>query len=301
MKIIKYQKLKSNKYKVTLENDDTINLYDNVILDNNLLLTKEINDIDDILKQNDYYDAYFLSIKYISRKQRTNKEIYNYLKNKFDISIINDTINRLEKEGYLNEDIYIKSYINDQVNLTNNGYYKILRDLKNNGLDEDKIVSCLDNIDKEVWIEKAKRIIDKFLNIKVRVINVIDLMRLESSSQHPHGMSDDDYNALFTKNKPIIFAFHGYPTLIHMLTYKRKNKNMHVHGYKEEGTITTPFDMRVQNEIDRYHLVLNAVKYVELSKSDRKNITSYCESQLEKHYNYIRENGEDMPEVDKLI
>ena len=152
-----------------------------------------------------------------------------------------------------------------------------------------------------IEVVAAKRIIDKFLNIKVRVINVIDLMRLESSSQHPHGMSDDDYNALFTKNKPIIFAFHGYPTLIHMLTYKRKNKNMHVHGYKEEGTITTPFDMRVQNEIDRYHLVLNAVKYVELSKSDRKNITSYCESQLEKHYNYIRENGEDMPEVDKLI
>ena len=168
MKIIKYQKLKSNKYKVTLENDDTINLYDNVILDNNLLLTKEINDIDDILKQNDYYDAYFLSIKYISRKQRTNKEIYNYLKNKFDISIINDTINRLEKEGYLNEDIYIKSYINDQVNLTNNGYYKILRDLKNNGLDEDKIVSCLDNIDKEVWIDKAKKIIEKSLKTNTK-------------------------------------------------------------------------------------------------------------------------------------
>ena len=95
MKIIKYQKLKSNKYKVVLDNEEEITLYDNVILDNNLLITKEINNIDDILKQNDYYDAYFISIKYISRKLRTNKEIYNYLKNKFDLDIINETINRL--------------------------------------------------------------------------------------------------------------------------------------------------------------------------------------------------------------
>ena len=161
MKIVKYQKLKTNKYKVFLENEDTITLYDQVILDNNLLLAKEIDDIDKILKQNDYFDAYFLSIKYISRKLRTKKEIFNYLHNKFDIDIINDTIKRLEKEGYLNEDIYIKSYINDQVNLTNNGYYKILRDLKNNGLDEEKILSYLDTIDNQIWIDKAKKIIDK--------------------------------------------------------------------------------------------------------------------------------------------
>ncbi len=161
MRIIKYQKLKSNKYKVVLENDDTITLYDNIILDNNLLLTKEIDNIDDILKQNDYYDAYYLSIKYISRKQRTKKEIHSYLNNKFDIDIINDTIEKLDKEGYLNDDIYIKSFINDQINLTNNGYYKILRELKNKGLNEDKIISYLDSIDKDVWIEKAKKIIEK--------------------------------------------------------------------------------------------------------------------------------------------
>ena len=163
----------------------------------------------------------------------------------------------------------------------------------------DLVLACAGDT-PTIEVVAAKKIIDRFLNIKTRVINVIDLMRLQSSLEHPHGMSDDEYYALFTKSKPIIFAFHGYPNLIHMLTYKRKNKNLHVHGYKEEGTITTPFDMRVQNEIDRYHLVLNAIKYVEVSKKERKDIISYCESQLEKHYNYIREYGTDMPDVDEL-
>ena len=161
MKIIKYQKLKTNKYKILLDNDETITLYDDIILKNNLLLTKEINDIDLLLKENEYFDAYNISLKYISRKLRTKKEINSYLKNKFDIEIINDTIKRLEKEGYLNEDIYIKAYINDQINLTNNGYFKILRDLKNSGLNEDKILDYLDSIDNDIWIEKAKKIIDK--------------------------------------------------------------------------------------------------------------------------------------------
>lgn len=143
----------------------------------------------------------------------------------------------------------------------------------------------------------AKKIIDKFLNINVRVINVIDLMRLQSDEEHPHGISDKEYDKLFTKNKPIVFAFHGYPNLIHMLTYKRKNKNLHVHGYKEEGTITTPFDMRVQNKIDRYHLVLNAIKYIKLPEKDKQDITDYCERQLDKHFKYIVKNGEDMPDV----
>ena len=87
-------------------------------------------------------------------------------------------------------------------------------------------------------------------------------MKLQSNKQHPHGMTDDMYNDLFTISRPIIFAFHGYPNLIHQLTYKRYNDNMHVHGYHEEGTITTPFDMRVQNKLDRYHLVISALKYL---------------------------------------
>lgn len=180
------------------------------------------------------------------------------------------------------------------------------------GLGELKFIS--DNVDKPdlvlvscgdtptIEIVAAKKILSEFLkNIKIRVINVIDLMRLQSDVEHPHGISDEEYDKLFTKNKPIIFAFHGYPTLIHLLTYKRKNKNLHVHGYKEEGTITTPFDMRVQNEIDRYHLVLNAIKYLSISDEERTLITNYCNDMLSKHHRYIRRYGKDMPCTDKFI
>ena len=92
-------------------------------------------------------------------------------------------------------------------------------------------------------------------DLKIRVINVVDLMRLQPSAEHPHGLSEIDYDSLFTRDKPIIFGFHGYPSLVHGLTYRRTNRNLHVRGYKEEGTITTAFDMRVQNDLDRFHLV----------------------------------------------
>ena len=157
------------------------------------------------------------------------------------------------------------------------------------------LASCGDT--PTIEIIKAKEILSKFLKIKIRVINVIDLMRLQSDKEHPHGLSDEMYNKLFTTNKPIIFAFHGYPQLIHTLTYKRENKNLHVHGYMEEGTITTPFDMRVQNKIDRYHLVLNAIKYIKITEKDKKIIANYCNDKLEKHYNYIRKYGKDMKDI----
>ena len=133
---------------------------------------------------------------------------------------------------------------------------------------------------------------------KIRVINIIDLMRLETKEQHPHGMTNKQYDKLFTKTKPIIFAFHGYPNLIHQLTYKRTNQNLHVHGYLEEGTITTPFDMRVQNKIDRYHLILDALKYANIK--NKENIEDYCNQMLEKHHRYIRQYGKDIPEVENF-
>ena len=128
-----------------------------------------------------------------------------------------------------------------------------------------------------------------------RFINVIDLFKLDKN--HPQGLSEDEFIELFTKDKPIIFNFHGYPNLIHELVYDRENKNIHVHGYKEEGTITTSFDMRVQNEIDRYHLVLDVLRYVEVDNEGP--LRQYCINMLYKHYNYIREYGVDMPEIDE--
>ena len=141
----------------------------------------------------------------------------------------------------------------------------------------------------------AYKLLKKYLNINVRVVNVVDLMKLQSDRKHPHGLTNTEFNNIFTSNKPIIFAFHGYPNLIHELTYDRENKNIHVHGYKEEGTITTPFDMRVLNEIDRYHLVLDALKYINVN--NEKELKEYCLNMLDKHYFYIREYGVDMPEI----
>jgi xylulose-5-phosphate/fructose-6-phosphate phosphoketolase len=137
--------------------------------------------------------------------------------------------------------------------------------------------------------------------LKIRVVNVVDLMKLQSPSAHPHGLSDDEFDALFTKNKPVIFAFHGYPTLIHRLTYRRTNHaNLHVHGYKEEGTITTAFDMRVLNELDRFHLVQDAVHRMDLSgelAAAGAALVKEMREKLTEHSRYICVHGEDMPEI----
>ena len=138
---------------------------------------------------------------------------------------------------------------------------------------------------------------DNISNLKIRVVNVIDLMKLVSNADHPHGLTNQEYDAIFTKDKPIIFAFHGYPDLIHQLTYKRYNRNLHVHGYIEEGTITTPFDMRVRNRIDRYHLVLDVLKYVKVDNKQKIALVKKCNDILNYHEKYIIENGVDIPEV----
>ena len=138
---------------------------------------------------------------------------------------------------------------------------------------------------------------ENFPEIKIRMVNVVDLMKLQSNLKHPHGMTDDEYNAIFTKDKPIIFNFHGYPDLIHQLTYNRENENMHVHGYLEEGTITTPFDMKVQNKIDRYHLVMDALKYLPELGNRSSFLVQECRNKLIEHKLYIREYGIDMEEV----
>lgn len=136
-----------------------------------------------------------------------------------------------------------------------------------------------------------------FEDIKIRMVNVVDLMKLQPSIKHPHGLSDSDYDAIFTKDKPIIFAFHGYASLIHELAYNRHNQELHVHGYREEGTITTPFDMRVQNEIDRYHLVMDAIKYIPKLQNRGARLNQWCKDKLVEHNEYIKEYGIDMPDV----
>jgi len=135
-------------------------------------------------------------------------------------------------------------------------------------------------------------------DLKIRMISVVDVMKLQPETEHPHGLSDKDFDALFTRNKPIILAYHGYPWLIHRLTYRRTNHaNLHVRGYKEEGTITTPFDMAVLNDLDRFHLVMDTVDRLPQLGSHVAYIKQACLDKLVEHKECIRTYGEDLPEI----
>ena len=163
--------------------------------------------------------------------------------------------------------------------------------------DPDVILACAGETPTLEVIAAVDILRTSVKGIKIRVVNVVDLMRLQTKEEHPHGMSREEYNKIFTKDKPIIFNFHGYPSLIHQLTYKRDNRNLHVHGYKEEGTITTAFDIRVQNEIDRFHLVISALKEIPRYKKSSKDLIDWCNDMLLRHKRYIKEFGEDMPYI----
>ncbi|MBC7207736.1 MAG: phosphoketolase, partial [Methyloversatilis sp.] len=134
--------------------------------------------------------------------------------------------------------------------------------------------------------------------LKVRFINVVDLMTLQPREEHPHGLSDDEFVSLFRPDVPILFAYHGYPWLIHRLTYRRSNHgNLHVRGYKEEGTTTTPFDMVVLNMLDRFHLVMDVASRVPMLQPQAAHIKQRMRDRLNAHRQYILEHGEDMPEI----
>lgn len=166
------------------------------------------------------------------------------------------------------------------------------------GCEPDVVMACAGDV-PTIETLAAVELLHKFLpDLKIRVINVVDLMTLQPESEHPHGLSDRDFDHLFTKDKPIIFAFHGYPKLIHSLTYRRTNhKQLHVRGYKEEGTTTTPFDMVVLNDLDRYHLAGDAIDRLPQLASKAAYIKQYLQEKLVAHKQYIKKYGEDMPEI----
>ena len=165
------------------------------------------------------------------------------------------------------------------------------------GCEPDLVIACAGETPTIEALAATKILRENFSDLKIRFINVVDLMKLQSHENHPHGLEDAEYDNLFTKDKPIIFAFHGYPNLIHELTYKRHNQNMHVHGYLEEGTITTTFDMKVQNKLDRYNLVIDALKYLDKLGDKSSALNEWCKNKLIEHKEYIKEHGEDMPEI----
>jgi xylulose-5-phosphate/fructose-6-phosphate phosphoketolase len=137
-----------------------------------------------------------------------------------------------------------------------------------------------------------------FPELKIRVINVVDLMTLEPDTEHPHGISDAEFDSLFTTDRPVIFAYHGYPWLIHRLTYRRHNHhNIHVRGYKEEGTTTTPFDMTVMNDLDRYHLVMDVIDRVPDLGRSASYLRQDMQDRLIRQWAYTREYGDDPPEI----
>ena len=166
------------------------------------------------------------------------------------------------------------------------------------GADPDVVMACAGDVPTLETLAAVTILNEKLPELKVRVVNVVDLMKLQPKSEHPHGLSDADFDTLFTKSKPVIFAFHAYPWLIHRLTYRRTNHdNIHVRGYKEEGTITTPFDMTVLNQMDRFTLVMDTLDRLPQLKEKGAYLKQEMEDKLVEHKNYIRENGRDLPEI----
>ncbi len=167
-----------------------------------------------------------------------------------------------------------------------------------NGMMPDVVMACAGDVPTLETLAAVDLLRQLLPQLRVRVVNVVNLMSLQSPSQHPHGMADEAFDTIFTESRPVIFAYHGYPYLIHRLVYRRKNHpNFHVRGFIDEGTTTTPFDMAVMNELDRYHLAIEAIERVPGLKERAADVIADLQSRLERHKAYVREHGEDMPEI----
>jgi xylulose-5-phosphate/fructose-6-phosphate phosphoketolase len=166
------------------------------------------------------------------------------------------------------------------------------------GTEPDVVMACCGDIPTLETLAAVSLLRKLVPDMRIRVVNVVDLMTLQPASEHPHGLSDRDFDAIFTADKPIVFAYHGYPWLIHRLTYRRTNHdNMHVRGYKEEGTTTTPFDMTVLNDLDRFHLAGDAIDRVPRLRSTAGYPKQWLRDRLIEHKLYVSRYGDDMPEV----
>jgi xylulose-5-phosphate/fructose-6-phosphate phosphoketolase len=164
--------------------------------------------------------------------------------------------------------------------------------------DPDVVMACAGDIPTQEILAAVDLLRDLVPGLRMRVVNVVDLMTLQPASEHPHGLPDREFDTIFTTDRPIMFAYHGYPWLIHRLTYRRTNHaNLHVRGYKEEGTTTTPFDMAVRNEIDRFTLARDVIERVPRLGYRAAGAMQHLRDRLIDHRNYIRAHGEDMPEV----
>ncbi len=232
MKILKYEKIKNNQYKLYLDDSTTINLYDEIILNYNLLIKKTINnqELPDIIASNDFYVAYYKAIKYLNIKMRTKKEIAKYLKKDFNDSIIDKVINKISKEGYLNDESYASSYVNNQINLTNNGYNKILRNLNELDIPEDIAKKYLDKVTKDIWQEKIKKLINKKLKNNKKISEqkmkeklIYDLVNQGYNRSDINNILDEvnisDDNALKKT----------YDILLNKLTKKYSGKELELH------------------------------------------------------------------------
>jgi xylulose-5-phosphate/fructose-6-phosphate phosphoketolase len=166
------------------------------------------------------------------------------------------------------------------------------------GGEPDVVLGCAGDVPALETVAAAALLREHLPDLRVRVVNVVDLMRLQDEREHPHGLPDPEFDALFTSSRPVIFAYHGYPSLIHRLTYRRTNHiNLHVRGYQEEGTTTTPFDMVMLNDLDRFHLVIDVIDRVPGLGERAEGLRQRMADERLRHRAYTRDHGDDMPDV----